>query len=102
MSFFKISKQEINEDEDDDDIITDDEWEDSAFPDSVKDKYPGFHLLKITNYNSAKLQEIKEWGNANISHGSWEIVGWYSYCAYSVGVVIENREDAMLFKLRWY
>lgn len=90
-----------NVDEDDDDFIFDDEdWEDSAFPQKISDEYPGWHQLKITNFTTTKLKEIREWCKTHIK-GSWEEVGWRSGCSYSVGIVVERGVDAMMFKLRW-
>lgn len=89
------------EDDEDDYLLDDDFWEDADFPQRIKDQFPNYQLLKITNFNGATLSEIKAWCVSNITRGHWETVGWNSGCAYSVGVVIESARDAMLFKLRW-
>ncbi len=90
------------EDEDDDWwLFENDDWEDSAFPTRIANEFPGWHQLKISGFTSNKLREVREWCTENVTRGGWKDVGWSSGCSYSVGVVIENAKDAMLFKLRW-
>jgi hypothetical protein len=94
---------DLDEDDDDDDdyIFEEDLWEDLAFPARIADEYPNWHQLRIRNFTSNKLNEIKEWCAENIKRGKWNTVGWTSGCSSSVGVVIENGRDAMLYRLRW-
>lgn len=90
------------EDEDEDDyLFDDDDWEDSAFPAKIATQYPGWHQLKIVNFNYSRLVEVKAWCAENVTNGRWEQVGWRSGCSTSVGIVIESARDAMMFKLRW-
>lgn len=89
------------DDEDDDYFYDEDEWEDDDFPASIKNEYPEWFLLKITNFNGAKLGDVDVWMQENCTRGQHKRVGWYSGCSYSVGVVIENPRDAMMFRLRW-
>lgn len=89
------------DDEDDEYLWDEDYFEVSDFPQSVKDRFPGFHLMKITNFNGSKLVDVDAWCQDNVKYGKWERVGWRSGCSSSVGVVIENPRDAMMFKLRW-
>jgi len=89
------------EDDEDEFYLQDDEWEDLAFPERIANEFPGWHQLKITNFTNKKLTEIREWCTDNVTRGGWKDVGWNSGCSYSVGVVIENPRDAMLFRLRW-
>lgn len=92
----------LDDDDDDDDfLLGDDDWEDSDFPARIKAQYEGWHLLKIANFNYTMLKEVKAWMAENCTRGEAKDVGWYSGCAYSVGVVIQHPKDAMLFRLRW-
>lgn len=90
-----------DDDDDDDFLLGDDYWEDLAFPEKIKQQYEGWYLLKIANFTPTMLKEIRQWMVDNCTRGQAKDVGWYSGCAYSVGVVIENPKDAMLFRLRW-
>lgn len=93
---------DLEDDEDDDEYLwEDDDWEDSAFPARIATEFPGWHQMKITRFTSGTLFEIKEWCDENIVRGAWKQVGWKSGCSYSVGIVVENARDAMMFKLRW-
>jgi hypothetical protein len=83
-----------------DDFVGDDDWEDIEAAEDVKAKYPGWFLVKMTNFTSTKYEEIKEWCETNCT-GSWERVGWYSGCSYTVGVILEDHVDAVLFRLTW-
>ena len=83
-----------------DDFVGDDDWEDEAAADDIKRQYPGWFLVKITNFTAAKLEEIKEWCDVNCT-GPWKKVGWYSGCSYTTGVVLEDHVDAVLFRLTW-
>jgi hypothetical protein len=95
-----MNNEYINEDEDDY-LFEDDDWEVSEFPENIKQQYPGYYCLKITNFNSSTLSDILEWCKSNMTRGEWKRVGWNSDCSYSVGIVAENNIDASLFKLRW-
>ncbi len=91
-------------DEDDDDdayIFDEDYWEDADFPAHIAQEYPSWHQLKIKNFTTKKLNEIREWCTENVHRGGWKDIGWRSGCSYSVGIVIENGRDAMLYRLRW-
>lgn len=87
--------------EEDDYLYNEDEWEDDDFPLNLKEQYAGYHLLKIVNFNGSTLDEVKAWLVENCTRGDFKQVGWYSSCAYSVGVVIQHPVDAMMFRLRW-
>ncbi len=82
------------------DIFTDDDWEDSYFVESIAKKYPGWHLVKLIGFNEKSFEEVSEWLIDNIK-GSYNKEGWRSECSYSIGVVFKSPKDAMLFKLRW-
>lgn len=90
----------VDLDNDYDDFVGEDEWEDEEEVEQVLERYPGWYLVKVTNYTHAKMEAIKEWCEANCTT-KWEKVGWYSGCAYTVGVILEGHVDAVLFRLTW-
>lgn len=77
------------------------DWEDSEFPERIKNQYPGWYCMKLQTFNGATMEEVTDWLTENTKYGNYKKVGWYSNCAYSVGVMFESPRDAMMFKLRW-
>lgn len=101
MTEFTLEIDDEIEDDEDDYIFDDDDWDDADFPQRYLDKYPGYHMLKIQNFNRGKLADIDRWCQLHLINGHYERVGWTSGCSTSVGIVIEDATDAMMFKLAW-
>ena len=94
---------ELNTDNDiEDDVWDIDEydWEDSNFPEHIKKKFPGYTLVKMSRYNADIMKEMMSFLE-EYCENPFERVGWYSNCAYSVGVAFEDSDDALQFVLRY-
>lgn len=90
-----------NDDDDDWDVWEDDDWEDNEFLAKVSERLPGWHLMKMQNFNRSTFMQVEKWLKSNVKFGAYETLGWSAGCSYSVGVAFENGKDAMLCKLRW-
>jgi hypothetical protein len=64
--------------------------------------YPkDWHWFRLTSYSWSHLQELEEWCIDAPWHGDFRLVGVHTSCPYEVGILIENANDAMLYKLTW-
>jgi hypothetical protein len=82
--------------------VDEEDWEDGDFVKFVADKFPSWHLVRLNNFTARTFPVVEAWlKEGNVRFGQYEPIGWTSGCAYSVGVVFEDRRDAMIFKLRW-
>lgn len=98
---FNEIEDEFEDDEDDEYYPFDeDDWEDSKKIDEYKAKYPGWYIMKVTNYQAIRLGQIDKWCR-EYCQSEFKKIEWRSGCSYSVAVGFENYQDAILYKLRW-
>lgn len=78
-----------------------DEWEDSEAYETIIGKMPdGWSLIRVMA-GWDKLAEMREWLVDNAT-GPYQEVNWSNGgCSYSVGVMLEEPMDIVLFRLRW-
>jgi hypothetical protein len=60
----------------------------------------GWTLIRVKNYTSTVLVDMRDWLSKNLAHSHYE-ANWGGACSYSTGVVFEDEIEACLFKLRW-
>ena len=79
----------------------DDEWEDEkTYRDILATVPDGWKLIRVMS-GWSRLVEMREW-LADSTIGQYKEVNWDDGgCSYSVGVMLEEPTDIVIFKLRW-
>lgn len=83
-----------------DDFFDEEEWEDAAAVKAIKEKLPGWKIMKIGYFHNPRIKEIEEWCSSTCQD-EWKRIGWSSGCSTTVGVAFKNIQDAIYYKLRW-
>ena len=100
MTIIQVAHDATEEDYDDyDELVGTDEWEDQEAYSEIMERMPnGWYMIKVSNFNSKKLQEIDEWCSENC-RAEYKRIGWSSGCAYTVAVQFSESCDAVYFRL---
>jgi len=77
-----------------------DEFEDYSTMAQAIAKFPEDWTLVRVMCGYEKMADMDEWLTENTT-AEFARVGWGGECSYSVGVMLENEMDAILFKLRY-
>jgi hypothetical protein len=82
------------------DFVGDDVWEDNPAIIKVRNRLPGWHIVKVVNFTESTLRDVRSWCEDTCCD-AYEEVGFYSGCSYTVGVAFSGHTDAVMFKLIW-
>lgn len=86
--------------EDDASLVPEEKWENWLLVNNIREKYPNFHLMKVSNYSPQKLIDIEKWAE-EFCIDDWEKIQWRGYCSYTTIIGFVSDVDAVHYKLRW-